>query len=196
MVGTIEARRARVRNVFAVVAALAITVAAACGSDDPTPAVAPTIQPTTTPAPTSAPAPTPTPETVLETVAPVVPAVEPEAGSDEAAILDVLDRVVRAARVGDIDSILENCDPTTTKLTPEGIDRMIGQIFFRDFLKEKGKDFAGFNYRNVAVRVFDDGTAITSSDQYTFDELDFEGIQGSYHSRDGNWYPDSFCHIF
>lgn len=168
---------------FAVAAAVAIVAAVACGSDDPAPAAAPTAAPE----PTSAPAPTATPEPEVVIVdIPIVPAVEPEAGSDEAAILDLFERVVRTINLEDWDGFVGNCNPARPVMSVSQAKFMGDNIFsFR-------VELAGLNYRNVTVRLFDDGTAITTGDEYSFDEPTVEVIY-SWAKVDGQWYFSSNC---
>ena len=136
---------------------LMLSIALACGGDEPSERVA-------------------------------APAVEPEAGSDEAAILDVLEHVVRAFTVEDWDASLERCDPSLRTMTAEQAEQIIEVTY-------GGAGVADLNFRNVTFKVFDDGTALTSSDVYRLDELVFENVQQSWHAGEGKWYSDTFCQL-
>lgn len=178
MVGTITARpvriQTRIRNMFAVAAAVAIVAAVACGSDDPAPAAAPT----------AVPAQTATPDALPDVV---VAAVEPEAGSDEAAILELFERVVRTINTEDWDAYVGNCNPTRPVMSASQVE-----FFFADNPMTARVELAGLNYRNVTFRVFDDGTAITKGDEYSFEEPTID-VQYSWAKVDGQWYFSSNC---
>lgn len=119
----------------------------------------------------------------------VIPAVEPAAGSDEAAILEVFDRVVRAVNVEDWEATVETCDPGRAHMTAAQAELIINIDYLRSH-----DSLAGLNFRNVTVRIFDDRTALTESDEYELDRPVYsEPVQHSWHAVDGVWYSDTFC---
>ncbi len=191
MVGTITTRQARVRNIFAAVAALAIAIAVACGSDDPAPAAAPTVPPTAVPAPTSTRVPTATPEPVLEPVeVPVVPAAEPEAGSNEAMILAAFERQVTAVNNEDWEAILEVCNPTIDLPTVEQVRFMYETYGVRYDPLPKVVENSGLNWRNATVKIYSEDTASTGGDIFNYDEFVVSGATDLWTKVDGQWYWD------
>ena len=121
----------------------------------------------------------------------VIPAVEPAAGSDEAAILEVFDRVVRAVNVEDWEATVETCDPGRAHMTAAQAELIINIDYLRSH-----DSLAGVNFRNVTVRIFDDRTALTESDEYELDQPVYsDPVQHSWHAVDGIWYSDTFCSV-
>lgn len=164
---------------------LTLSIASACGGDA-APEAAPTA--TSVATATAAPVATPTEDVVAEIApAPVVPAVEPEAGSDEATILDGLDQVARAMRTEDWVSYLEVCNPTRSIFTLAQIEFLADNIF------NTSGNMAGTNYRDVTVQIYGEDTAKTESNLYEYDTVIFENYSHSWSKVDGNWYSNSNC---
>ena len=118
-------------------------------------------------------------ETKAHTGPNVLPAEAAETGSDEAAIIDLLDHVVGAMNQEDWGSTLDVCNPDWKSMTADDA-KMLNTFFY-----EGRVDLPGLNYRNVTVKAYKDDTAFTKSDEYEFDELLSEGIQHSWHFAEG-----------
>ena len=170
----------------AVIVAVVLAVVIGCGGGaDPTATSVPPIappEPTSTLVPAASPIKTPRP--VAE---PVVPAVEPEPGSDEAAVLKVLENVTMSYRNEDFALFQSLCNPSNAVLRLDQVEFLFESVF------SPFGDLAGINHRDVTVRLFKDDTAITESIMYEFDDVLFSSYSYSFSKVDGNWYLDSFC---
>ncbi|MCH7970771.1 MAG: hypothetical protein IH960_06985 [Chloroflexi bacterium] len=165
-----------------------LAVAIACGGSDESSDTVAADPPTTPPEPTSTAAPTVPPTARPEPAAGlIIPVVEPEPGSDEAAIFDVFERVTRALRTDDLDSYLALCNPARKAMTIPQLE------FIFDNLFSQYGDLTGLNHRDVTVRVFKDDTALTESIMYSFDDIFFESFSYSFNKIDGTWYANSNC---
>ncbi|MCH8911144.1 MAG: hypothetical protein IH867_10455 [Chloroflexi bacterium] len=185
MVGTIRFTRIGRWSLTAVFAAILVMVAVACeGSAESADTVA-TVEPTKTVPPTVPPTEEPEPVGDL-----VVPVVEPDVGSDEAAILEVLERQIRALNIEDWVGFLDTCDPRLAKpVTPEKA------AFIWDTNVVPFIPTGSLSRRNVGVRLFDDGTANVTSDAYSYGALAFADFSDVWVERDGEWYMTGiFCH--
>lgn len=117
----------------------------------------------------------------------VVPRIVPDPGSDEEAILEVLDRVARAIRAENTSEYVEACNPTRPRLT-EAQTKFVFESVFASF-----GELAGITHRDVTVRTFKDNTAITESVMYDYDNVLMSRFQYSFTKVDGNWYADTNC---
>ena len=117
----------------------------------------------------------------------VVPEIEPEPGSDEEAILGVLERVTLAIRSENTGEYVESCNPTRSRLT-EAQTKFVFESVFTPF-----GELAGITHRDVTVRTFKDDTAITESVMYVYDDVLMSRFQYSFTKVDGNWYADTNC---
>lgn len=188
MVGTIRSPGIGRWSLKPVFAAILIVVAVACGGSAESADTVATNPPTTSPEPTSTAAPTVPPTARPEPAAGlIIPAVEPEPGSDEAAIFDVLERVTRALRTDDLDSYLALCNPSRSVYTISQLEFVLDNVF------SQFGDLAGLNHRDVTVRIFKDDTALTESIMYEFDDVFFESFSYSFNKIDGIWYANSNC---
>ena len=180
--------RIRRRSLIPLFVAMLLAVVIACGGSEESSGAVAADPPTPPPAPasTSAPAvsPTKTPRPVAE---PVIPAVEPEPGSDEAAIFEVLAVATMAMRSEDYALYRSACNPAKKTLTLEQVEFVFDSVF------SQYGDLAGYNQRDVTVRIFKDDTALTESIFYEFDNVLFSSFQYSFIKVDGEWYVDSFC---
>ncbi|MDP6665845.1 MAG: hypothetical protein QF357_00435 [Dehalococcoidia bacterium] len=184
--------------VFLVAGIFALFTLAACGNDDNDPSVAgaaPTqaTAPATTSEPTVASAIT-VPATQVPPAAPVVPAIAPEAGSDEAQILAVLEKQVNAVHEADYVAFQETCTPTggilptiarlkTTYEDNQGWEG-ISPIFAVRFSPQ------GYNVRNVEVKLLREPFASADIDVFDYDE--YKGsVLRSYEKVDGQWYSET-----
>ncbi len=95
-------------------------------------------------------------------------------------------RVVRTINTEDWDAYVGNCNPTRPVMSATQAEFMGENIFTTRV------ELAGLNYRNVTVRLFDDGTAITTGDEYSFEEPTVEVVY-SWVKVDGQWYFSSNC---
>ncbi len=117
----------------------------------------------------------------------VVPLTEPEPGSDEEAIIETMERFVQAVITSNVDAYLAECNPTRTVFTvPQA------EFFFEDVFSQFG-DPAGWNYRDVTVRLYGEDTAISETTIYHFDEVYGEDYSISWSKVDGIWYSNSNC---
>lgn len=188
MVGTIRSPQIRRRSLITLLAAVFIAIAIACGGSDESSDAVAADPPTTAPEPASTPVPTPSPtETPRPVGKPVVPVVEPEPGSDEAAVLKVLETVTTSLRNNDFALYRSICNPSKSVMTLAQVE-----FTFVNFFGQYG-DLAGINHRDVTVRIFDDDTATTESVMYEFDDVLFSSFSYTYSEVDGKWYADSNC---
>jgi hypothetical protein len=135
------------------------------------------------------------PETVTsstkdERIAPaeaVVPKVQPESGSDEEAILEVFDRVIRSIRAEDTYAYVEACNPTRPRLS-EAQTKFVFESVFAPY-----GELTGITHRDVTIRTFDDDTALTESIMYDYDQVLFSRFAYGFSKVEGNWYADSNC---
>jgi hypothetical protein len=116
--------------------------------------------------------------------------VEPEEGSDEAAILKVVRAQVLAYNLDNPVDFLKGCDPRLAKPNgPEDVVRL-WSTFTAPFAPERS-----FNVRILGIRFFDDDTALVESDLYSYDEQILGTIAESWVTVDGGWYLSNvFCH--
>ena len=112
---------------------------------------------------------------------------EPESGSDEEAILNVLERVTLSIRSEDTTEYVESCNPSRAKLSEAQVEFVFESVF-----SQLG-ELAGINHRDVTVRTFKDDTAITESVMYEYDDVLMSRYQYSFSKVDGNWYADTNC---
>ena len=117
----------------------------------------------------------------------VVPMTEPEPGSDEEAILNVLERVTLSIRSEDTTEYVESCNPSRAKLSEAQVEFVFESVF-----SQLG-ELAGINHRDVTVRTFKDDTAITESVMYEYNDVLMSRYQYSFSKVDGNWYADTNC---
>ncbi|MEE8045667.1 MAG: hypothetical protein V3T49_02385 [Dehalococcoidia bacterium] len=117
----------------------------------------------------------------------VIPVEEPETGSDEAAVLSALAKVVTALRTDDYDLYIATCNPTRSTLNRAQVEFVFESVF------SPYGNLKGINHRDVSVRLFKDETAMTESVMYEFDSVLFERYSYSYSKVDGEWYADSNC---
>ena len=117
----------------------------------------------------------------------VVPKVEPEAGSDEAAIIEVFTRVALALRAEDIAGYLEACNPNRKRMTPAQMEFTFDNVY-RPF-----GDLPGVTIKDVTIRLFKDDTATIESIMYSYDDVMFERFSYSFAKVDGAWYAESNC---
>jgi hypothetical protein len=95
------------------------------GGDEEQGDVAPAADPAAVATPTAEPEVEPPTVPVPFEGALVVPAIEPESGSAEVAILDSVERVVRAINLDDWAGLLANCDPRlASPLSPTGVEQI------------------------------------------------------------------------
>ena len=188
MVGTIRFPRIRRLSLITLCLATLLAVAIACGRSDESSGAVAASPPTTPPEPTSTAAPTVPPTARPELAAGlIIPVVEPEPGSDEAAIFDVFERVTRALRTGDLDSYLALCNPSGSVYKISQLEFVLDNVF------SQFGDLTGLNHRDVTVRIFKDDTALTESIMYEFDDVFFESFSYSFNKIDGIWYANSNC---
>jgi hypothetical protein len=117
----------------------------------------------------------------------VHPAIEPEPGSDEAAIIESYEEIVRAIRTRDYAAYVEACAPTSRRLSIEQTEFVFRSIW-DEFL-----DVAGMTQREVTIRLFDDGTALTEAVMYEYDDLFLERLSYGFTKIDGEWYATTNC---
>ena len=118
----------------------------------------------------------------------VIPVVEPEPGSDEAAILNSLSNVALAVATKDWDLFVKTCNPNRRMKNGAQAELLV------DFYIAQGRaDLSGLNYRDVAVQIFEDGSAVTMAAEYLHDEVGTEQVQFSWFNSDGNWYLNTNC---
>lgn len=117
----------------------------------------------------------------------VVPKVEPEAGSDEAAIIEVFTRVALALRAGDTAGYLEACNPNRKQMTPAQMEFTFDNVY-----RQYG-DLPGVTMKDVTIRLFKDDTATIESIMYSYDDVMFERFSYSFAKVDGAWYAESNC---
>jgi hypothetical protein len=118
----------------------------------------------------------------------VVPVVEPEPGSDEAVILNSLSNVALAVATKDWDLFVETCNPN--RRMKNGAQ---AELLVEFYIAQGRADLSGLNYRDVAVQIFDDGSAATTAVEYLRDEVGTEQVQFSWFNSDGIWYLNTNC---
>ena len=178
--------------VLLAVGMLALIALAACGSDDRD-AQAAGGTPTQVPVPTATPAPTASP-TPAPPAAPMVPAAVPEPGSDEALVMAVLEKQVRAVNAREYAVFQETC-------RPDGKPSMTVAQLKHLFEERRGATGAdkvntinfspeGYHVTNVEVNLIRAPFA-----QATFDVYDFDIRRGTvtrtFEKVDGQWYSES-----
>ncbi|MCH8230601.1 MAG: hypothetical protein IIA53_09760 [Chloroflexi bacterium] len=190
MVGTITAGKRRPGWLAALIIVMLMAVAIACGSSDEPSDAGVAAQPASATTATNTPAPIEKPaELVKPSFEPIVPAVEPEAGSDEAAVLEVFRSVISAMNAEDWVSYVENCNSELGRRSVKSAEE--AESVFE--LAGQRIELASYNRRNVTVRLFDDGTAITTSDEYRYNDLISEGLTDSWEYADERWYAITLC---
>ena len=125
----------------------------------------------------------------------VVPAVEPEAGSDEAAILEVFERQVRALNLRDWETFIDTCDPRLAKINDVETVESLSETFVFAYAPAPS-----YNRRNVEIKVFNGSAANVAAEWYSYDEpVLFDGATAvtteSWVKVDGDWYVSNvMCH--
>lgn len=193
MVGTKRSFKTSTKRLIVVSAVLILAVATACGSnDEPLDEIVVVAEQSDTVLDSESVSDSikTEPNTPASAGPVVVPAVEPVPGSEEAAILDVLDSVGRAMRTQDWNLYLEACNPTRAMFKLPQITFLGEERFNQSGL------IAGTSYRDVTVRLYGEDTAITESNLYEYDNLLFENYSHSWTKLDGNWYSNSNCNRF
>ena len=130
-------------------------------------------------------------------MAPVLvdPIVEPEIGSDEAAILEVFERQVLAFNQRDPGAFIKTCDPRLAKVNVHAAIERLWSTYL-----EPSAPGQSYNRRFVEVKVFKGEFANVSSKPYSYDEPFFsQELSGSFTDSwvkvDGEWYISNvMCH--
>ena len=178
MVGTFITRFARQQTLISIITALVALEVAACGSEEPA-AVNPA------PAPTAATIATPTPVPVFTGPAVIVlPDVSVPAGSDQEAVIALMERQVKAARIEDWDAYKSDC-------LPEAQDRMSGDQIGATFLSSLsflGGTTPGFTQHVTSIKIYGGETVIVAADVYDGEVEAAAGLSNTYEKVDGRWY--------
>jgi hypothetical protein len=121
----------------------------------------------------------------------VTPREESAAGSPEAAVLNGLERQIRAINIEDWQAFLDVCHPKFIN------QPRLTQIEFA--FVELGGDFGyflpgftlkGYNARDVQVEFTTESDATTTYDVYNFDDLVAEDTERTWGAVDGVWYQN------
>lgn len=125
----------------------------------------------------------------------ITPLEEPEPGSDEAMIYEVMTTRLKALNLQDYQGVLDTCDPRLAKPnTPEKLE-----ILWETFAIPYAPAMT-FNRKNASIRFLKDGSGIMESDLYTYDERLFpsqesNAVMDSWYKVDGKWYISNvWCH--
>ena len=172
---------------------LTMFMLAACGSGDGGNAAVGTPQ-TEPQEPTATPAPAPP-------AAPMVPATAPEPGSDEAQIMAVLEKQIRAVNTADYVAFQETCTPSAKK--PPKISTL-KYVFEenRGVFHPEGNMISfspqGYNVRNVEVKMLRAPYAQVRLDIFDYDEQVGLAEYGedvtqtrTFEKVDGRWYSET-----
>ena len=175
------------------VAMVALFALVACGSDDEdTPVVG--APPTQAPAPTASAVPKPP-------AAAMVPATAPEPGSDEAQIMAVLEKQIRAVNTADYVAFQETCTPSAKKPPKLTTLKYVFEVNRGVFHPEGNMvSFSpqGYNVRNVEVKMLRAPYAQVRLDIFDYDEQVGLAEYGedvtqtrTFEKVDGRWYSET-----
>ena len=188
----IEKKAPKMKLTLMVVGMVVLLALAACGGDDEDTASAP---PTQAPAESTA---TPAP---VPPAAPMIPATAPEPGSDEAQIMAVLEKQIRAVNTADYVAFQETCTPSAKK--PPKISTL--KFVFEEnggVYHPEGNMISfspqGYNVRNVEVKMLRAPYAQVRFDIFDYDEHVGLAEYGedvtqtkTFEKVDGRWYSEA-----
>ena len=119
----------------------------------------------------------------------VHPEVEPEPGSDEAAIIEAYERTIQAIRARDFVAYVDACATSKRRISVDQTEFVFNSIW------DEYLNVAGMTQREVTVRTFKDDTAFTESVMYEFDEVFVERFSYGFSKLDGVCYATTNCQV-
>lgn len=121
----------------------------------------------------------------------VTPKEQPEAGSDEEEVLNVLEKQVRALNNSDWNGFSELCHPKFLNPPKEAVIKHMWEELGGDFgYFISGFTTAGYNARNVEVTIHGDAVAVAKFEMYNYDDFVSDNISRSWGKYEGVWYQD------
>ena len=121
----------------------------------------------------------------------VIPKEQPELGSDEEAVLNMLERQVRALNNSDWNGFSELCHPKFLNPPSEAVIKHMWEELGGDFgYFIPGFTTAGYNARNVEATLHSERVAVTKFEMYNYDDFVSENISRSWGKYEGVWYQD------
>lgn len=121
----------------------------------------------------------------------VTPKEQPVPGSEEEAVLNVLERQVRSLNNSDWDGFMELCNPKfLNPPTPKEV-KYIWEELGGDFgFFIPGFTTEGYNARNVVIKFPSESIAVTNYEMWDYDELVTIEVSRAWEKIDGVWYQD------
>ena len=169
------------KMIYVLVMLCATFALVACGGDDE-PALVPTSAPTTVP-----------------TEVAVIPATEPAPGSDQEALLLLLERSVEAERAGDWQAIRDMCNPELReKITVDQVRQLTENPpgSYSGRTAAPPYDPENTSFRNVEVKLYGEDTAVLAFDMWQHDTEVSKAHSVTYTKTDGKWYRDGSPCVF
>lgn len=119
---------------------------------------------------------------------------EPEVGSDEAAILKVFERQIKALNLNDWVGFLDTCDPRLAKLNSAEQLEGLWDTYVRPFAPA-----LSYNRRNTEIQLYGGDIANVKSDLYSYDTPFFSVVENNvtelWVKVEGNWFmSNAMCH--